>query len=247
LTDDFPSVIRCLVATARLKDRLRQIPNGYVYTQPETNWDSVKVLGRHPSFLRLCTAVLEHRTGNPRMAKKNKWNLTMEGVEADVEAYNVAICLSNGWHDFVTNGEAIAIPKVWPPQPAQGGGVAGAGKRSIAGIKLVVDWLGSGLKPVSISIAEKRAAICASCPQNQEGDFWQRIGAVAAQQVKTLVEVKNDLQLRTSQDDKLHSCQACDCYLKLKVHCELKHVLANTSEDTKKRLDPNCWILKEAE
>lgn len=234
------------MASARLKDRFRQIPNGFTYLQAETNWDSVKVLGRHPSLTRLSVAVLEHRNGNPRLAKKNKWAMTIEGVEADVEAYNVAVCLSNGWHEFVTSGEAIAIPKQWPPQPAPGGGVAGASKRSIAGIKLVVDWLGSGLKPVSRELAESRSGVCAKCPQNKEGDFWQRIGAVAAQQVKTLVEVKNDLQLRTSLDNKLQVCNACDCYLKLKVHAPLTHILSNTNDDTKKRLDPNCWILKES-
>ena len=236
------------MANARLKDRQRQIPNGFTCLIPETNWDSIKVLGRHPSFDRLSAAVLEHFKGNPRLAKKNSWPNTIEGVQETVESYNAAVCLANGWHDFVVTMDPASVPKVWPlHRPGQDGVVAG-GKRAAAGVKLVVEWLGSGLKPVDIAISEKRAAVCVACPLNkEETGFLQRIGALAAQQVKTLVEVKNDLALKTSQDAKLFVCQACDCKLDLKVHAPLSHILKNTSDDTRERLDRKCWILNTTE
>lgn len=233
------------MANARLKDRQRQIPNGFTFIEPSTGWDSVKVLGRHPSFDRLSAAVLDHYRGNQRLAKKNSWPTDLAGVEQVVEAYNVQVCLSNGWHDFVVSTDPATVPKQWPLHRPSDGAVAGA-KRSAAGVKLVVEWLGSGLKPVAVDIAQRRAAICAACPQNkEETGFLQRIGALAAQQIKTLAEVKNDLALRTTHDAKLFVCQACDCKLDLKVHSPLNHILNNTSEDTKKRLDPKCWILSE--
>ncbi len=227
----------------KLRSRLHQIPNGFVFTQAQTGWDAVKVLGKHPSFDRLVDALVAHRKGNPWVCHKHQLVTDRLAVAEEVDLYNAKICLANGWTDFIVNTEA-SPPKILPQLP-EGGGAVAAVKRSTAGIKLVVDWLGSGLKPVAIEIAERRAAICLKCPLNQESNFWQRIGAVAAQQVKKLLEVRNDLNLRLANEDKLFSCQACDCWLPLKLFSNLDHIKANTSEDVKARLHSDCWIKNE--
>jgi len=226
---------------ARLRDKQHQIPNGFVYVQPETGFDSKKAIGSHPSFDRLVDAVLQHRLGNPRF--KSKWKTDRAGVEYDVEIYNVKVCESQGWTEYLTSNQADAPPKAWPLRN-QGVAAAGAIKKSTTGIKLVVEWLGSGLKPESIEIANQRAAICSRCPQNEDGSFFEKIGAVAAKQVKDLIEVRNDMDLKTDYDAQLKSCKACACWLPLKVFSPSDLVLKNTSDELRTRLDPACWILK---
>lgn len=130
-------------------------------------------------------------------------------------------------------------------------------KRTVAGVKLVRDWLGSGLKPVERGLATKRAAICVQCPLNQEGNFWQKLDEVAARGVKTLMSIKADLECKTDYDERLKTCQACDCLNELKVHTPLVHILKHTSAEVRDKLvngmiidgqlvkAKDCWILAE--
>jgi hypothetical protein len=224
---------------ATLKDRRNQIPNGFQYRQPEINY----VAPQWQSFDAIVKAVQAARTGNPFLARKHRWATDYAGVAHDVDVYNAKICQAHGWNDWIT--EASPDPPKWLPQPLEWPGAAGSVKRTTAGVKLVMDWLGQGLKPVAAELAEKRAAVCAVCPLNSDPNWIQRLDAIAAQGIRHLVEVKNDLKLKTSYDEKLHTCQACDCYLKLKPWTPLDVVLSNLGAETKAKLDPNCWILSE--
>src|SRR5437870_107142 len=102
LTPPSFAVIRWSEQMLRLKDRNRQIPNGLVYTQHETGWDSIKVLGKHPSLDRLTDSLIAHRSGNPWLVKKHKWNTERNAVMMEVELYNAQVCKANGWTDFIT-------------------------------------------------------------------------------------------------------------------------------------------------
>ena len=133
-------------------------------------------------------------------------------------------------------------PKSLPQQPQRVAAVAGHASKTTAGIKLVIDWLGSGLRPVNREEAERRAVICATCPQNQTGDLWQRIDAKAAEGLKRLISIKSEMALTTTYENKLKTCLACDCHLPLKVFAPLNHILENTSDEVKSKLDPRCWI-----
>lgn len=111
------------------------------------------------------------------------------------------------------------------------------------------DWLGEGMKPVPRSTAENRAIICANCPQNSDPDWFQKLEAAAAVVIKGLIEARNKMQLVTGQDAKLHSCQACDCPLRLKVWVPADIVQAKTSDKLRAELrekKPDCWILTES-
>ena len=230
---------------ARLRDRQRQIPNGFKYLEALTGWNSVKQIGSHPSFDRLVNELLTHRLGNPRY--KDKWKTSRAGVEQDVEQYQVKICQSNGYWDFITDAEIAASPppKVLPPS-SLAGAAAGVIKKSAVPIRIVVDWIGNDLIPVDIKLAEQRAESCAACPFNDpDPNFLQRIGALAAKEVAHLIEVKHDLSLRTSLDDKIHTCSVCDCHLPLKIWVPLKHLKNYTSDDVRSRLWDHCWIKKE--
>jgi len=97
---------------------------------------------------------------------------------------------------------------------------------------------------VEQTLADSRAAICADCPKNDGGDFTAYFTEPIANKIRTQLEIRGDLQLRTPSDEKLTVCSACDCPLKLKVWVPLDHILAHTSPEVKTKLDPRCWILK---
>jgi len=139
-----------------------------------------------------------------------------------------------------------APPKSIPQHRSVAAGAVDHVGKTAAGIRLVVDWLGSGLVPVPKAEAEQRAAICVTCPQNQTGDLWQRLDAKAADGLKRLISIKADMTLETTQDAKLKTCVACDCDLKLKVWAPMKHILENTTPEVMAQLDPRCWILRGA-
>lgn len=134
------------------------------------------------------------------------------------------------------------IPKSNTHQPQRAAAVAGHAGKTAAGIRLVVDWLGTGLLPVPRAEAERRSAICADCPKNQTGDLWQRLDALAAEGLRKLIGIKTDMLLSTSNEALLKTCVACDCHLPLKVHAPIEHILSNTDETVMAALDPRCWI-----
>jgi hypothetical protein len=79
-------------------------------------------------------------------------------------------------------------------------------------LKTVTAWgLKEGFKFVPIEEAERRAAICATCPMNTLVQ-----GCMGCSGVGTLVKMIRG-STRTSQDAKLHTCEVCGCFLQVKV------------------------------
>jgi len=107
----------------------------------------------------------------------------------------------------------------------------------------LLDWLGSGGFPISATLAEKRAAICVSCPLNVEGLWWERnLKDPIAQAIIKTLEIKNSMKISTPLDDKLGMCKACGCVNSLHVHAPLIHILQHTKMQTMQRFDDGCWI-----
>lgn len=229
---------------ARLKSRTHHPPYGFRFLQPEAG-QTVEFEG---SFNHVVEQVQMLRQANPFLCERHGWRTDTAAVEAEVDAYNTARCINGGWLDFITPDEPGPVPVYTMPdaQKKRAGAVAIEGvKRVSAGVALLVDWLGSGGKPVETPVAERRAMICASCPKNDGGDWKAYFTEPIAEKIRVQLEMKNDLQLRTAHDAHLTVCSACDCPLQLKVHVPLSYVLEHTSPDTQTRLDPRCWILDE--
>ena len=68
--------------------------------------------------------------------------------------------------------------------------------------------------------------------------------AEAAKTIHTQLQMRTEMELKTSVDDKLGICHACSCWTPLKVHVPMEFILAHTSELTKTALHKSCWILK---
>lgn len=197
------------------------------------------------SFSTICQKEFARRKANKYLCEKHNLGLDMISVEYDVEQQNVARCLAHGWNDFVVTDAPVTRYVADGSKKNRFGNAVGGLKRVAAGVGVLLDWLGSGGKPVDQAVAEHRANVCATCPRNDGGDWKSFFTGKIADKIKKQLEIKNDLSLRTSQDDKLTVCSACDCPLPLKVFTPISHVLAHTSDEVKARLHPNCWVLHE--
>lgn len=233
---------KALFDMPRLKSLTAHPPGGFCYIEAAAGMKKPFT----GSFSSVVNQVSALRRANKYLAEKHGWALDKAGIEYDVEQQNVARCIAHGWTEFLQS-EAVATP------PVQGdlkknpfGNAVGGLKRVAAGVGVLLDWLGSGGKPVDQAVAEHRANVCVSCPKNDGGPWTSYFTGKVADKIKTQLQMKHDLALRTTQDEKLTVCSACDCPLQLKVHTPLVHILAHTTDEVKKRLHPNCWITAEA-
>lgn len=162
-------------------------PNSGVYTQPETGmefkWDT--------SWQALLNRVANHRagynatlkSGDPLDADPN-WD---KRVEHDFCQQNPSVpCLKDG----VPYGRFFTLEDL---------------KRFVSTIKF---WVMDGRPSVLQEEAERRAAICSSCPYNAK--ISQCFGCGQASEFLSLMQGNPT----TSLDSQLHSCLVCGCALK---------------------------------
>jgi hypothetical protein len=233
----------------RIKNKQNGIPHDWQVLHPEAGMERPY---RYPSFDGCVTWEIRFRKGNPDLCARFGWTTDVEEVERYVEEQNVQRMIANGWNDFIEfDGESPPKTSRQPVLPHALAAVAGHLDKIGSAKNLMVQWLGDGLEPVPIELAEKRAAICAGCPKNSKNNgeteetLWQRFTNVAANQIKGLINIKNNIHLQTTRDKELGHCEGCDCVLNLKIHAPVKHIEANTHHSVWPNLAPNCWLFSE--
>jgi len=228
----------------RIKNKRANIPNGYLYVQRETGWDSFKVMPHLVSdFYAVCQAIRNHRAANPQL----KLNTNMAAIEAEVENVNVArIAAMPGARDVylmdVGEGPSSSFMQA-PVQTLQQ--VAAVGANLNTGRQILLEWEESGEPPASQELAYMRAAICVTCPQNGRGGLSRYFTVPAAEFIKRRFERLHQMNLKTPSDNQLGVCEACTCPLPLKVWTPLHLILKHITEDQKSKLDKACWITAE--
>lgn len=120
--------------------------------------------------------------------------------------------------------------------------MGGAIKKVAVGAGTVLDCVRSN--PVPKEEANRRALICANCPENGKGDFTSWFTVPLAETIRRAESWLKEQNLTTEHDDKIKVCQACLCPLKLKVHCQLSTLKEHMIPEVLKDLHPNCWITK---
>ena len=233
----------------RLKDRQRQVPGGYKFYLPEVKWSAP---GNFPSFTVVCDRLQQVINANPYLAQKNHWPTDRKSIEDWVDLYNATVCARMGWDDYiVADGGGGSVPKTTPQHQQQTlqslRNAAVAAKELIAGAKSLMEWEDSGDPPVPADLSTARAIVCAGCPKNEVGDYTRWFTVPAAELIKRRVEKAQKRGLTTPSDDRLSTCTACHCPLKLKVHVGIKWITKRLTDEQRSKLATgnNCWILSE--
>jgi hypothetical protein len=219
----------------RLKDRNRQIPNGFRFALPEVGYKSRDF----DSFSTISNQVSSIIKANPARAKQYGWPTDDASIADWIDDFNSRICQGNGWNDFITSGlgEVPYDPKSGPPLTRVAALAAGA--------KSLAEWLGEGNIPVDDLLATNRAKVCVACPLNKQGDLSNFFERATSELIRRYIENASDSKLTTPYDAKLGVCDACLCPMRLKVHTPLKHIIAHMPEHVHDDLDPKCWITAE--
>lgn len=102
-------------------------------------------------------------------------------------------------------------------------------------------WLGEGGQPSPL--AQERANVCATCPQNQQHAFEELFKGPAARIVRMQLELRSKLELRVEGEERLHTCALCGCWLKLKVHVPLR--IAREGTPDWGNFPEWCWLRTE--
>lgn len=230
----------------RVKDLNSAIPHGWRFVVAGTNFDLQKTMP-HRSFRDCVLALQSHVRANRHVCTQAGLKDDYDSLARLVEDYSARELKRQGYTTFITEDVPVnpqsRPQRAFQPLENRGAGLAADVKRVSGGVKLVMDWLGSDLKPVPKEDANARALVCTTCPLNGEPNFIEKLSAIAAKTVKDTLAIRHDLDLSTDYDKDLHTCKACGCFLKLKVFSNLEHILANTSEQDLKALDKGCWIL----
>lgn len=120
--------------------------------------------------------------------------------------------------------------------------------RGIArGAATLADWLGDGCVPVSPFLAESRATICAGCPLNVKADAVGAFTGAVADAIRDQTIAKNAVGLSTALEDRIDTCEACGCHLRLKVWVPIATIRSRMIQEDKDRLHGSCWVRQENE
>jgi hypothetical protein len=204
----------------------------------------------------LAQKIVNLRLGNPAITAQYGLSTDVEKVELEVEEQNAARCVAHGWSALVV--ESTGPPTISFPRPqsllGRAAAVGNAVKRPLIGVGAVKDWLGQGLKAVDSPLSTHRASVCVECPQNDPDlkGWLEKAEARIAEEVRSLLVVKDDLKAETPYDEKLGMCRVCSCVLKLKVHSPLDIVRKRTDSATmeahravRTKSGQQCWVATE--
>lgn len=230
----------------RLKSRQSFIPNGFVFYLPEVKWKAPRMA----SFDTIVGELQRVIAANPALAQKNKWPTDRNAIADWVDEYNATVCAKMGWDDYIIpSGESASIPKSGAPtQSLQSLAAAAAKARElVSGAKTLMEWDDSGEPPVSRDLSTSRAAVCAECPLNQQGDWTEWFTVPAAELIKRRIQKAQERNLSTIYDEKLKLCSACGCPLRLKVHVPIAWVTKRITDKQKETMKtaPRCWVIQE--
>jgi len=218
-----------------LKNRQMQIPGGFKFEIPEIGFRAAP----YQSFDTLVNQVLRVTRGNMELSQKKGWPTEKDGVVMWVDQTNAMMCQRSGWKDYIIENRDLDPPK-FPPPPA-----AHPAAAVVAGAKSLVDWFGAGAQPVEMELAEKRALVCSTCPENRMGDFGNWFSRSVSEVIRLQIGAFRGRNLTTSLNDKLGVCDSCSCPLKLKVFVPMEHIQCHLPPGLWSELPAHCWMLTE--
>jgi hypothetical protein len=109
-------------------------------------------------------------------------------------------------------------------------------------LKPLTSWLEDGGPVVTPELAQARGRICAKCPLNVTGDWWEKISKQpVADVIKKWLEIKNEMKIGVPVEKEVGICRACGCVLRIKIWEPLDYITQHTDPETMSKFVPNCW------
>lgn len=205
--------------------------------QPQTGWVAPHPIGfTHDQQV---ANIIKHRLANPAVVAKYHLATDFDMVSKElVKFQQVRGALAPD-----------TLPKLTPPlsSPQMSGAVAQAVavvRKMASGAAALMEWEEAGMQHVEPEVAEHRASICVACPKNEKGKALTDIFTIpVANMIKKKMERLEGMNLRTSHDQNLATCQACLCPMRTKVWFPEDLILKRLKPDQKQELHESCWIL----
>jgi hypothetical protein len=107
------------------------------------------------------------------------------------------------------------------------------------------EWLGEGGHPVHATVSQNRAEMCFLCPHNQTAPM-----ELPASILNRHFQAKGRMKLSVHGEEKLRTCELCNCHLPLKVHVPQAFIRQYQREEVRERIKagkPECWQLRSAD
>ena len=207
------------MSTRALPNEVNTPPNGWRYVVPETG----KRIGPFAGWVQLRNQLAGHyKAAAYEMPADIK-----ERVVAHICAEEPAYC-----------GDPSAAPVVQSFAQA----TSHTYHAAVQCLRTLVSHrAGSGERPDQ-ALQEKRAQICAACPENTD---VQPCSVCGWSVLKGLIE-KLAGSKTTSVDAKLKFCAVCHCSTKAKVATKHEAIWNHLPERQRKALPETCWLITEA-
>jgi hypothetical protein len=219
-------------------------PGGWRYVQNETGF-KVNEMGPAADAVKL---IVQHRRAN------NLPGATM--TEGFVDLDN-ATCERLGNDPLWCDTQKKTLPQTHqlPPEVAKPA-ARQSSFNAVNGALILKDWIGDGGVPVADSLAKARAKVCVedcSDPAREETGhfhnrppgFFSKISAAVADAILEQRREKTGLGLAVPDEDKLHTCDICQCHNPLKVWVPMDVIKNRTSLETMAKFPKHCWMVTE--
>jgi hypothetical protein len=222
---------------AQLKNPNGQLPGGFQFYVSATKWKPAPF----SSLDSITNQLISHRRGRPDLVAKFGWSLDPAVVRQEVEQYNVAVAIRQGWSDYIVGGGEVQPPFQPPPPPT----LPQRLRNVASGSSTLIEWANEGAPTVVPELANHRAEICVGCPMNGQGGWEKYFTVPVSNAIRAQLERKRNMKLETSFDDKLGVCEGCTCPLPLKIWLPLSNIVDKMPQSQFDALAPDCWIRKE--
>lgn len=221
----------------RLKSRTKWLPHGFQLLLPQIGMKE-PISGSFTDVVEAFSRIVDK---NPDLAEKHGWPTNRTDQEDWIDERESHRMVAHGWLNFVDLEGASPTQKKTSSKPFAS--VASAAGKAKTALAIYRDLFGPDGKVVAKEEAERRAAICVECPKNDTaGGLKKYFVEKAAAEIMGVFGMLKDLDVTTSLDNKLGTCEACSCPMRAKVHVSNEILKNNLKPDQIAKLDKNCWI-----
>lgn len=224
----------------RLKSDTRVPSGGWYYRCPKTGWILPRTTGG--SLSDKVHEVMDHNLANAALGLELEAGKIYRAIHDQTVAHIRSLGIPTEDLYQVPKAKALAGRRSQLGPKSITAHVAEAVQNDALGAKIIANWFGSGMNPVSPATAERRASICQTCPMNT-GEHRPVTGKIA-EVVRWVAEFRNKVNLRVKDEERfLGTCSVCGCHLPTKVWVPITTI----QEDQEHIYPSECWINQECD